>query len=424
VRALFPWVPLGLLFLAPFVDPRRPFRLLHLDLLVLVGFGAIYLRSFDHPVGTAWFVAGAVMVGLGLVYLVARMLFDGFRERDRREPLVPYVPLGWLTIGLVLLTVFRASYALSDRYDIFNVGGAGVIGADLITHGEGIYGAGELATEVEHGDTYGPVNYLAYAPFELAFPLGDDWRDAEAARVAALGFDLLTLLGLVALGRRLRPGEEGRLLGVALGYAWVSYPYTLFTLARSFNDALVALLLVAALLAIASPAGRGALLALASATKFAPAALAPLFAAGVGPPRGRPALVFAAVFAIVFVFSFLPFIPGGGPGEIYDRTLGFQASREGCCGIIAKTTQLDGLLWLEVPAQITAIVLALLVAFRPRTKSFRQLAALGAAVIGAFQFAAPNWLPSYAVWLAPLILIALFQTDLDRASSRARSPGS
>ena len=34
------WLPLCVLFLAPFVDPRRPLRLVHLDLLALLGFSA------------------------------------------------------------------------------------------------------------------------------------------------------------------------------------------------------------------------------------------------------------------------------------------------------------------------------------------------------------------------------------------------
>ena len=39
VNAPYVWIPLCLLFVAPFLDFRRPFRLLHLDLLVLLGLG-------------------------------------------------------------------------------------------------------------------------------------------------------------------------------------------------------------------------------------------------------------------------------------------------------------------------------------------------------------------------------------------------
>jgi hypothetical protein len=41
-------------------------------------------------------------------------------------------------------------------------------------------------------------------------PWSGKWDDLPAAHGAALTFDLITLLGLVLLGRRLRPGREGR----------------------------------------------------------------------------------------------------------------------------------------------------------------------------------------------------------------------
>src|SRR5262249_33205791 len=143
------------------------------------------------------------------------------------------------------------------------------------------------------GDVYGPVNYLAYVPFEQAFPWSGKWDEVYAARAAALGFDLLTALGLFFLGRRLRPGpdghpsEEGKTLGVALAFAWLAYPFTMYTLGSSFNDPLVAMLLVGCLLVLSSPPARGAMAALAGLTKFGPLALAPLFAAGGG-GRGPP----------------------------------------------------------------------------------------------------------------------------------------
>ena len=44
--AWYIWLPLCLLFVAPFFDPRRPLRMLHLDLLVLVGgFGISHFFS-------------------------------------------------------------------------------------------------------------------------------------------------------------------------------------------------------------------------------------------------------------------------------------------------------------------------------------------------------------------------------------------
>ena len=58
--------------MAPFVDPRRPFRLLHLDLLVLLGFG----------VSEYFFNKGNVDVSVPLVYPLLVYLWSGWRWRD------------------------------------------------------------------------------------------------------------------------------------------------------------------------------------------------------------------------------------------------------------------------------------------------------------------------------------------------------
>ena len=52
---------------------------------------------------------------------------------------------------------------------MIDVGYAGVIGADRIVDGDELYGEG-FSEDVERGDTYGPVNYLLYVPFEQAMP--------------------------------------------------------------------------------------------------------------------------------------------------------------------------------------------------------------------------------------------------------------
>src|SRR5262249_59384718 len=54
------WLPLCVLFLAPFVDPRRPLRLVHLDLLALLGFSASLFFFNKAEIG----------LSVGLVYPV------------------------------------------------------------------------------------------------------------------------------------------------------------------------------------------------------------------------------------------------------------------------------------------------------------------------------------------------------------------
>ena len=178
----------------------------------------------------------------------------------------------------------------------------------------------------QHFDTYGPVNYLAYDPFvrilkptEQQLNASEDY-ELPAARVAALVFDVLTIIGLFLLGLRLRSGRAGRMLGLALAYGWVSFPYTLFPLMTNGNDTLIAMFLVYALLALTSTPARGALIALAGAAKFAPLALAPLFATGRGDgSRLRSWISFGMMFAFVMLIAVVPYIPADGGLECHLR---------------------------------------------------------------------------------------------------------
>ncbi len=404
VNAPYVWLPLCLLFLVPFFDPRRPFRMLHLDLLVLLGFGVSHYFFNRGEISTS-----VPLVYPVLLYLLARMLWVGFRPRERRERLVPLVPATALALALVFLIGFRVGLNVIDSR-VIDVGYAGVVGADRIADGDGIYG--EFPKDIAHGDTYGPVNYVLYAPFEQALP----WRDGslDAAHGAAIAFDLLTILGLLVLGRRLRPGREGRLLGFALGYAWAAYPYSLFVMNSNANDTLVAMFVVWALVALASPAARGALTALGAAAKFAPAALAPLLARGRGERPLRSALVFSGVFALVLAAALLPFLPDGGVREVWDRTVGYQAGRDSPFSIWGQEPSLE---WLKLTVQGAAIGLALLVGFVPRRRSTAQIAALGAAVLIALQLGATHWFYLYVVWFAPLVLVALFALQSPAAAA-------
>jgi hypothetical protein len=422
--APYVWIPLCLLFLAPFLDPRRPFRLLHLDLLVVVAFGASHVFFNRGDIGTSVPLAYPV-----LLYLLVRMLLAGFRPRERRGSLVPLVPLTWMVVGLVFLGAFRIGLNLADS-NVIDVGYSGVIGADRIADGRNLYGPG-FAPDNEHGDTYGPVAYLAYVPFEQALPWSGRWDDLPAAHGAAIAFDVLTALGLLLLGRRLRPGRDGTVLGVALAYAWAACPYTAFALESNSNDSLVALSLVAALLALTlgparqglSAAARGAAIGLGAAAKFAPLALAPLFATAGRERRWRGALIFTLVAAAVIAVTVLPFVPHGGLRELYDRTIGYQAGRPSPFSIWGQHPGLD---WLQTVVKIGALALAVAAAFIPRRKTPRQVAALAAAIVIALQLAMSHWFYLYVPWFLPGFLVAVLGAYVPTARTReepAPEPG-
>jgi uncharacterized membrane protein len=250
--------------------------------------------------------------------------------------------------------------------------------------------------------------YLAYVPFTAGFGWSGKCDTLPAAHAAAIAFDVLTIVALLLVGRSVRAGPEGRLLGVALAFAWVANPYTAYVLQSNTNDALIAALLAFALAALASPPARGALVAVAAVAKLLPALLFPLFATARGERGARPILLACAGAAAVVLVIVVPFLAQVGPDQVYDRTLGYQFDRISPFSIWGLEPSLE---WVQRVVQVATIVLALLVAFVPRRKSSVQIAALGAAVIIAFEIGVTHWFYLYIVWFLPFVLVALFATQ-------------
>ena len=395
------YVILTLLFVLPFIDPRRPLRLIHLDVLVLVLFGLYFLRFMDQGRGAGSLQVSVVLANVGLLYLLARTLLLGFRPPRREEPLLPILPAWLLGVAAVLLTVAHLGFPLvDDRRPVIDVGDSSVQGAERILDGDDLYGAEGYRHPEIHPDTYGPVTYVLYAPFALALSSPN-----YAARAAASLFDLLTVIGLFLLGRSLREGTQGSRLGFVLAYAWASFPYTFFVTAWAYNDAMVALFLVAAMLASASPLRRGLAVGFGAAAKFVPVVIAPLFARGAGGWSRRAILVYSGALAGAIAVAFAPFIPDGGLPEVYQRMIGWQIDRQADTTIWGQYPSVE---WLRPFARAAVIVFAVALAFVPRRRTPVQVAALAAAAILAFELSLGNWLPSYVVWFSPAAFVAFF----------------
>ncbi|MGZ8633917.1 MAG: hypothetical protein ACXWZZ_08700 [Solirubrobacteraceae bacterium] len=386
VNSPFVWIALTLLFMVPFVDRRRLLRMRHLDLVVLMAFGVSVAFFNDANVDVSVPLAYPL-----LVYLLARMLWIGLRRNRPRDPLRLMVPASWLVIGLLFLVGFRIGLNVADS-NVIDVGYAGVIGADRLADGDRLYGG--FPKDNEHGDTYGPVTYAAYVPFEQVLPWSGRWDDLPAAHAASVAFDLLCMGLLFLIGRRMR----GPTLGLALTYAWAANPFTLYALDCNVNDGLVAALVLAAIAAASSPAGRGAFIVLAGMAKFAPLALAPLFAT-----YSRGALRFVIGGAAALVPCLLLVLGYGGLHSFYDRTLGFQSSR----GSPFSIWGLYGWDTAQSAVQIAAVLLAVAVAFLPRRRDLVGLCALAAAVLIALQLGVTHWFYLYIVWFLGPALIAL-----------------
>jgi hypothetical protein len=404
VNSPFVWIPLMVAFFVPFFDPRRPLRLLHLDLLVLLSF------SLSH----VFFNRGEIHTSVPLVYpvlgyVLVRMLALGW-GRTARAPVRPpftLVPITFLVLALIFLVGFRVGLNLTAS-NVIDVGYSGVIGADRLTHGEDLYGS--FPDDNRSGDTYGPVTYYSYVPFEQAFPWSGRWDDLPAAHAAALAFDLATMLALFFVGRRLAGGTAGNRLGIVLAYAWAAFPYTAFVLNSNANDSLVALLVTLAFLVLSSPRARGVALALAAGAKFAPLALVPLWASH-DRRRLRDAFAFALALGAVTVLVWLPVLPDGGVREAWDRTVGFQLGRDSPFSIWG----LEDLGWAQDVMKAFAVALAVAVALHPRRKTALATAALGAAALVALELALSHWFYLYIVWWLPLALIALLAAGKEPA---------
>jgi Glycosyltransferase family 87 len=403
LNAPYVFLPLCALFLIGLLDWRRPWRVANLDLLVLLGFGVSHLFFNRAEIG----VSVPLQYPL-LLYLLGRCLWIGLRGRG--DGLRPVWPAAWLLIAALFLIGFRVGLNVADS-GVIDVGYAGVVGSDRVAHGEPLYG--NFPADVAQGDTYGPASYLAYVPFEAIWPWHGDWDDLPAAHAAAVFFDLATFALLILLGHRIRPGPRGRMLAATLAFGWAAYPYTAFVLESNSNDTLVALLLVATLLLLARPAARGATLALATLTKFAPIVIAPMLAT-----HGARTRWFISAFMVTAAIAMLWPALDPGLGTFYDRTVGYQADRDSPFSIWGQVPSLEPIR-IAILAAVGALSIAL--AFRPRQKNLTQVAALGAALLIGLQLAAEHWFYLYIVWFYPLLLVAMSSLEREPETSPRRA---
>jgi uncharacterized membrane protein len=289
---------------------------------------------------------------------------------------------------MIVLAVARAAFNL-ECGPVGDVGYAGVFGADSLHHGWHLY-----TVHPTHLDTYGPLNYLLYLPFEAVFPIGPGWQAGSlaAAHAAAICFDLAVVGLILVLSARLRLGRAG----VAIAYAWLAYPLTLLPLAVSANDAIVAVGVLLALLAARSPLGRGVMLGLGGAAKFAPLALVPLF--GPGPDRSvRQFAITCGAAAAVIAIAFLPYIHQSGARTVWDSTLGFQLSRSTPFTPWGLHPSLG---WLRHLAQALVVGVIAASVIYPRERTPLRLAALAGATILVVQMAGDYWAFTYVAWCA------------------------
>ncbi|MDX6618321.1 MAG: hypothetical protein QOK36_707 [Gaiellales bacterium] len=423
------WLAFCAVFLIALVDWRRILTLRTLDLVALLAF-SVSLWYFERGL-VFWAVP---LQYPPMVYLIARLAWIGLRAgpRPARTGRLPSWALAAL---LVFLIGFRLGLNAFDA-TVIDVGYAGTVGADRVLRGQLPYGTfpdssgtpcgerhsdgtssayrqakegGRCESPVANGDTYGPVNYAAYVPALAVTGWTGRWDDLPASHGTSAVFDLACVAGMAAVGWRL-----GRMrLALVCALAWVAYPFTGYALQANTNDMIVAAFAIWGFAFLHSPVRRGALLALAAWTKFAPLVLWPLWSryprGSAAPPRSF--LRGAAGLALGSALAGLLLLPGGlhGLGVFWDRTFGFLLGRDSpfslwAWGIYPGLPDLGG---LQTVLEALLATCAVALAFRPRQLDAVQLAALSGALMLGFELVLTHWSYLYLPWAFPFALLAL-----------------
>lgn len=411
------WLALCALFLLPLLPLNRPRMLLSvrtLDLLMLLSFSLSLI----------WFNRGEIFVSVPLqyppmVYLAGRMAWIAWRRaRDARRPepedeeaeeeesgprrpaAIGWAP-AWLLVTLLVITMALRLGLNAFDSNVIDVGYAGVIGADLITEGQTPYG--NMPDDCGSCDTYGPLNYLAYVPFELVQPYTGEWDALPAAHGAASMFDLLCLAGMFVIGWRL----AGIRLGLLLALAWAAFPFTAYALLTNANDALVAAALIWGFALLHRPVVRGFMLGLAMGTKFAPAVLLTLWSRRPFPRgEGRQLLPFAGGVALaVPVLGWVLLLDGlDGVTAFWSRTIGYQLGRDSPFSIWG---QYPALRPLQIAIMVLVAVAALALLRWPRRLDMVGVAAISAALMIGLELTLTHWFYLYIPWFLPFVLLVV-----------------
>jgi hypothetical protein len=423
------WVAFCVIFLLGLVDWRRPFSVRTVDLLALLSFS----------VSLFYFNKGDVLMSAPLVYppflwLLLRCFWIGARDRPSRGDVV--WPVWILLAATVFLAGFRVGLNVRDS-NVIDVGYSGVIGADRIWHGQSPYAHfpvertrkacgpadsnGEIRDRVqtngrcesanERGDTYGPVAYEAYIPGYLLFGWSGKWDSLPSVHFTSIVWDMLALIALGLVGRRL----GGPKLGATLAFAWAAWPFTQYASSSNTNDMIGPALLTVGFLFYTSSFQRGVFSALAGWTKFGSLLLLPLWA---GYPearafRGRMAYLCGFVFAtgVAFVVLLLEPSPLHAARVFVDRTFIWQSGRDSPFSIWDyRQYHAKGLPDLHrVQYLLEVMLLGAALAFGrwPRRRSPLRLAAFTAVLLVGFEMVLTHWYYPYLVWMYPFVAITL-----------------
>lgn len=398
------WGPMALIFALAFLRNDKLFSLRNLDVATMLSF------LVSHGFFRQGIIEEAVLLWYPpLIYLLIRTLLLGFGVGERVEKTSNFPT--WLLFALAALA---GGFVLALNTDarVIDVGYAGVAGGQLII--DGLLPYGNMPDDVDTGDTYGPLNYLFYVPFIWMFGFSGEWDFLPAAHALTSFSFVAGALAMLYAGWRF----SGTKAAAAMVFAWCVFPYTLYSTNNNTNDILVATAAAIGIALAASPIARGAAIAAGFSIKLYPLLLGPLWLLHGG-LRKRPVTDFIIGGAAIILMTFWVLLINGNPIDnatlFFERTLAFQGDRVTPWTVFAQLPQLS---FLQTPLTVLTILLAIIVAFIPRKRTIRRLAALSAALVILFQLTVNYWFYPYVTWFEPFIFIALLvatneKTELD-----------
>jgi hypothetical protein len=422
------WLGFCAVFLLGLVDWRRLRSVRNLDLLVLLSF-SVSLWYFNRgDIFTAMPLAYPP-----LAYLIGRCIWIGVR--GRATPTRPVWPAWLLLAATVFLLGFRIGLN-AEASNVIDVGFAGVVGAERISHGQAPYGHmpiegslkacgpadadGEIRDRIQTngrcesanplGDTYGPVSYEAYLPGYWIKGWSGKWDTLPAAHVTSGIWDVIAAVGLFLVGRRF----GGLALGSMLAFAWAAYPFTQYASNSNTNDLIPPALLIWGFWLASAAGASGAFAALSGWTKFGSLLVLPLWAS-YPERRLKPALRFGggAALATAAAFSILLMEPSLGHAlrVFFDRTVRWQVGRDSPFSLWDwgqyHARGIPDLHLVQRALEALLVGGALAAGLWPRRKSPLQLAALTAALLAGFELVLTHWFYLYLPWFFPFAAFAL-----------------
>jgi hypothetical protein len=332
-------------------------------------------------------------------------LTGGWPPADRRR-LLRLVAAG-LAAMTAILTV--SSSGVSD------VGFASVAGATDLIHG--IVPYGHIPDFIIHGDTYPPLNYVAYVPAAALWPVTDAFSDPQGALVLTAVLTLLAAAAVYRLIGRNGQREQGEridsvseppdIAGLRGAVAWLTFPPVLLAATSGSNDMLLALCLLLVLGSVGFARRSTMLLGVAAWVKVTPIVALPVWIARMGRREALQTIAGLVLLSAVILGGLLAI---GGPGSVSTMVdaMRFQFERRSLFSLFGTGAGL-GPVQAVVQALLLASVVGMTLAVR-RDAALRddpvRLAAMLTALMLLSQLAANYWSWAYTPWvIAPALLV-------------------